>query len=195
MIDNFDTNPYQFFTLLKQARDCLNLACLAAPASSNEAKAILDVIGRVDGVLAGETKQPDTAARTETETWEMRAVKEASRAHDLEQQCEGLLAAVGILADRLFLVPPGVDIALDAIRATIAKAGVGAVINAPSKQLAISHGSILRHRRYAAGLTASEAASLLGIGTIQLRFVEEGTIPAPADADTWYKFDKQGGAA
>lgn len=70
-----------------------------------------------------------------------------------------------------------------------------AVINANAKQLAISHGSILRHRRYAAGLTASEAASLLGIGTIQLRFIEEGTIPAPADADTWYKFDKQGGAS
>lgn len=69
----------------------------------------------------------------------------------------------------------------------------GAVINA--KQLAVTHGSILRHRRYAAGLTASEAASLLGIGTLQLRSIEAGDIPAPADADTWYTFDKQGGAA
>lgn len=63
-----------------------------------------------------------------------------------------------------------------------------AVIKA--KQLAVTHGSILRHRRYAAGLTASDAASLLGIGTLQLRSIEAGDIPAPADADTWYKLEQ-----
>ena len=45
---------------------------------------------------------------------------------EMTRQRDELLAAVGILADRLFEVPPGVDITLDAIRAAIAKAKGGA---------------------------------------------------------------------
>lgn len=95
---------------------CVN-ACRGLPTDELEQKGLITAVGTQ--LLAADD-------RAEGQGREIRRL--ASIAADAENQLADmlnqrgeLLDAAGILADRLFEVPPGADIALDAIRAGIAK--------------------------------------------------------------------------
>ncbi|WP_323950290.1 hypothetical protein [Aeromonas veronii] len=100
---------------------CVN-ACRGLPTDELEQKGLVAAVGTqllaADDRAEGQEREIRKLARTTADA--------ENKLADALNQRDELLAAAGILADRLFEVPPGVDIALDAIRAAITKAKGGA---------------------------------------------------------------------